>query len=49
MPSENTKILEFHQFQKFDKAPLFIYSDLECLIEKTDGYNNNPENSSTKK
>ena len=49
MPSENTKILEFKKKKKFDKAPLFIYPDLECLIEKTDGYNNNPENSSTKK
>ena len=25
----------------------FIYADLECLIEKIDGYKNNPENSST--
>ena len=40
MPSENTKILEFHQFQKFDKAPFFIYPDLEYFIEKTDGCNN---------
>ena len=27
----------------------FIYTDLECVIEKIDGYENNPENSSTTK
>ena len=33
MPSENTNILEFNQYQKSDKAPFVIYSDLvECLI-----------------
>ena len=32
MPSKDTKIWEFNQYQKFDKAP-FIYADLECLIE----------------
>ena len=34
--SEDTKILEFNQYQKFDKAPFIIYADLECLIEMTD-------------
>ena len=47
MPSEYTKILEFDQFQKSDKAPLIIYADLECIIEKIDKCKNNPENSST--
>ena len=28
MPSEGTKILEFNQYQKSDKAPFFIYADL---------------------
>ena len=37
MPSENTKILEFNQYQKLGKAP----------IEKRGGCKNNPENSST--
>ena len=37
MPSEDTKILEFNQNQKSDKAPFIIYTDLESLIEKTDG------------
>ena len=47
MSSENTKILEFIQYQKSDKAPFVIYADLECLIEKTDRSKNNPENLST--
>ena len=46
MPSEDTKILEFNQYQKSDKAPFIIYVDLECIIEKIDGCKNNPENSS---
>ena len=41
MSSENTKILEFNQYQKSDKAPFIIYSDLECLIEKVDECKNN--------
>ena len=49
MPSEDTKILEFNQYQKSDKAPIIIYADLECLIEKTDGCKNNLENSYTTK
>ena len=49
MPSQDTKILEFNQYQKSDKAPFIIYVDLECIIEKTDGCKNNPENSSTTK
>ena len=49
MPSENTKILTFNQCQKSDKAPFIFYADLECLIGKTDGYRNNPENSYTSK
>ena len=33
MPSEDIKMLEFNQYQKSDKAPFVIYSDLvECLI-----------------
>ena len=49
MPSEDTKILEFNQYQKSYNAPFIIYTDLECLIEKIDGYKNNPEDSSTAK
>ena len=46
MSSEDTKILEFYQYQKSDKALFVIYADLECLMEKIDGCKNNPENSS---
>ena len=49
MPSEDTKILEFGQYQKSDTAPFVIYVDLECVIEKIDGCKNNPENSSSAK
>ena len=49
MPSEDTKILEFNQYQKSDKAPFIIYVDLESMIEKIDGCKNDPENSSTTK
>ena len=49
MPSEGIKILEFNQYKKSDKEQFIIYSDLECLIEKTEGCKNNPENSSTTK
>ena len=49
MPSENTKILEFGQYQKFDKAPLIIFVDLEHIKQNMDGCKNNPENSSTTK
>ena len=51
MPSQDTKfwILEFNQYQKLDKASFFIYSDLECIIEKIGGCKSNPENSSTTK
>ena len=41
MLSDGTKILEFNQYQKYDKAPFIIYTDLECIIKKIDGYNNN--------
>ena len=49
MPSEDTKILELNQYQKSDKATFIIYADLECLIEKIDGWKHNTENSSTTK
>ena len=43
--SENSKILEFNEYRKSDKAPFIIFADLESLEEKTDGGKNNPENS----
>ena len=49
MPSEDSRILEFNQYQKSDKATFIIYADLEGLREKIYGCKNNPENSSTSK
>ena len=34
MPSEDTKILEFNQYQKSDKASFIIYADFEYLMQK---------------
>ena len=45
MPSEDTKVLEFNKYKKSDKAPFIIHADLECIIEKIDGFKNNPEKS----
>ena len=30
---ENTKILEFNQYQKSGKTPFIIYADLESLVK----------------
>ena len=49
IPSEDTEILEFNQYQKPDKAPFAIYADSEFLIENMVGCKNNPENSFTTK
>ena len=47
--SEDTKIIEFNQYQKSDKASFIIHADLEFIIEKIDGRKNIPNNSSTAK
>ena len=49
MPSEDTKILGFNQYQKSNKAAFIIYTDLEWLIEKIDEWESNPKNSSITK
>ena len=53
MPSEDKKILEFNKYKKSDKhiSDKFdmIYQNLECLIQKIDGCENNPKNSFTTK
>ena len=38
MASEDTKILEFNQYQKSCKASFGIYADPEYLIEKTESF-----------
>ena len=42
--SQDTKILEFSQYQKSDKGAFIIYADLKCIIEVIDGWKNIPEN-----
>ena len=49
MPSEKNKILTFKQYMQSEKMPYITYADLECLIEKIDGCENNPEYSPTTK
>ena len=44
MPSEDTKILEFYQYQKFDKTTFIIYADPECIIENKGRCKNDLEN-----
>ena len=41
MPSEDTTIPEFNQYQKSDKAPFILYVDLKRLIENVDGCKSN--------
>ena len=48
IPSKDSKIWEFNQYQKPDKAPFIIYADLQ-FFDLEDGYKNNPEKSFTTK
>ena len=49
MGSEDTKILQFNQYQKSDKARFVMYEDLKFLKEKIDEYKHNTENPNTTK
>ena len=49
MPFEETKILDFNQYQKSDEAPFIIYADLKCFIEQINECKNNNGNLSTTK
>ena len=42
-------LLEFNHYQKSDKAPFIIYTDLRCLIGKINGCKNAPVKLSSKK
>ena len=44
MLSEDTKVLEFNQYQNI---AIYCSEDLECIIEKTDESKKNPKNSLT--
>ena len=46
MPSKDTKILEFYQYKKSDIAHHLFFMQ---IWKKTDGCENNPENSSSAK
>ena len=49
MSSRDTKIIEFNQYQKSDKAPFTIYEHLQYIKGKIDECKNNPECSSPTK
>ena len=49
MPNENNKILKYNPGEKSLKVPFIIYADLECLLQKIDTCQNNPEKSYTEK
>ena len=43
MPNEDNKTLKYNQGEESLKAPAIIYTDLECLLEKTHSCQNNNE------
>ena len=43
MPDEDNKILKYNHGEKPLKVPLMTYADLECLLEKMQSCQNNPE------
>ena len=43
LSEESEVLLEFNQYKKSDKVPFIIFANLECSIEKTDGWKNNLE------
>ena len=47
MPDEFDEILKYNYGGKSLKAPAIIYADLECLIDKMNSCQNNPEKSYT--
>ena len=49
MPSENNKILKSNHGENKMKAPFIISADLECLLEKMESCQSNPEKSYTEK
>ena len=49
MPDEDNKMLKYIPGEKSLKAPHIICEDLECLLEKKDTHQNNPEKSYTEK
>ena len=48
-PDEDNNILKYNPGEKSLKVAFIIYADLECLLQKIDTCNNNPEKSYTEK
>ena len=49
MPTEDKKKLEYIPGEKSLRVPFIIYADLECLLQKINSCQNNPEKSHTEK
>ena len=49
MPDKDNKISTYNHGEKSMRSPFFIYSDLDCLLEKMSTCHNNPKKSSTTK
>ena len=47
MPNEDNKILKYIPGEKSLKVPFIIYADLECLLQKINACQNNPDKSYT--
>ena len=47
MPHENNETRKYNPGEKSLKVPFIIYADLECLLEKIDTCQKNPEKSYT--
>ena len=49
MPDEDNKILKYNPGEHSLKVPFIIYGDLECLIQKINTCQNNPDKSYTER
>ena len=49
MPDEDIKILKYNPGEHSLKVPFIIYGDLECLIQKINTCQNNPDKSYTER
>ena len=49
MSDENNKILKYIPGEQSFKVPFIIYADLECLLQKINTCQNNPDKSYTEK
>ena len=43
MPTNDNNAITYNQGEKSIKLPFIVYADLECLLEKTSSFYNNPE------